>query len=155
MAKSQNNEIANLIKEICRNVINAEKPSTFLYGTVVSVLPLKVQISENIILTSNFLKVPQWLTDFNIDVSMTNWSTESSSTEHTHTIELNDRYNATGDTEAKSIVSSGQSTKNTHTHSIRGTKSITIHNGLKVGDKVYLGRFYGGQDFIILDRVVV
>lgn len=41
-----------------------------------------------------------------------------------------------------------------HTHTVSGTKSITINNGLTVGEKVLLAREQGGQRFIVLDRVV-
>lgn len=41
-----------------------------------------------------------------------------------------------------------------HTHTVRGTKSLTINNGLAVGDKVWMIREQGGQRFIVVDRVV-
>ena len=40
-----------------------------------------------------------------------------------------------------------------HSHSVSGTKTMTIHNALKVGDKVALLRKQGGQSYYILDRV--
>jgi predicted TIM-barrel enzyme len=32
-------------------------------------------------------------------------------------------------------------------------KTITVNNALKIGEKVILIRFQGGQDFLVLDRV--
>lgn len=40
-----------------------------------------------------------------------------------------------------------------HAHQIFGRKTITVRNGLKVGEKVILLRMQGGQRFLILDRV--
>ena len=40
-----------------------------------------------------------------------------------------------------------------HNHTITGTKSLTIHNALKVGDKVILIQVQGGQRYIVLDKV--
>lgn len=40
-----------------------------------------------------------------------------------------------------------------HTHSVSGKHSITIHNALKVGDKIALLRKQGGQSYFILDRI--
>ena len=36
----------------------------------------------------------------------------------------------------------------------KGTRKLTIQNGLKHGDKVILARVQGGQKYIILDKVV-
>ena len=44
-------------------------------------------------------------------------------------------------------------TSDSHTHKITGTKKITIHNGLAVGEKVILLRGHGGQRFFVTDRV--
>ena len=41
-----------------------------------------------------------------------------------------------------------------HTHPVQGTKTMTINNGLAVGDKVWMIREQGGQRFIVVDRVV-
>ncbi len=41
-----------------------------------------------------------------------------------------------------------------HTQPVQGTKTMTINNGLAVGDKVWMIREQGGQRFIVVDRVV-
>lgn len=41
-----------------------------------------------------------------------------------------------------------------HSHSVKGEKTITVHNGLKKGDEVILLKRKGGQKFLVLDRVV-
>lgn len=41
-----------------------------------------------------------------------------------------------------------------HSHKVSGVKSITIHNGLKVGEEVILLKKKGGQKYLIIDKVV-
>lgn len=43
---------------------------------------------------------------------------------------------------------------NEHSHKVVGDKKITIHNGLKIDDKVVLLKKKGGQKYLILDKVV-
>ena len=40
-----------------------------------------------------------------------------------------------------------------HTHSVSGTKSITINNALAKGDEVYVLSINNGKLYIVLDRV--
>ncbi len=42
-----------------------------------------------------------------------------------------------------------------HSHKIVGQKDVTLNFGLKEGEKVILLRIQGGQNFLVLDRVVV
>lgn len=39
-------------------------------------------------------------------------------------------------------------------HSVTGEQTITVHNGLKNGDKVILIKQKGGQKFIVLDKLL-
>lgn len=41
-----------------------------------------------------------------------------------------------------------------HGHQVSGTKTMTIHNGLKTGDAVILLKKKGGQRYLVFDRVV-
>ena len=43
---------------------------------------------------------------------------------------------------------------NEHNHNIVGVNKITIHNGLKINDRVVLLKKKGGQKYLILDKVV-
>ena len=118
----------NAIKQLSQAVTEQGKPTDIRYGTVVSASPLKVQISAELTLPQSVLVVPQSLTDYTVSVSV-NWNTTSES------------------------GGAGESAFASHNHGINGTKSITIHNGLKVGDKVLLLRQQGGQSYIILDKI--
>lgn len=40
-----------------------------------------------------------------------------------------------------------------HSHTVNGTKAITVNNALKAGDEVILIRMQGGQRYVIIDRI--
>ena len=107
------------------------------YGTVVSTSPLKVRVTNVFTIPEALLVVPEKLKDYTIDVTM-DWETTS----YTHTHSISDTY-----------TGGGSASSDTHSHSTVGRKTITIHNALKVGDKVALIRKQGGQSYFILDRI--
>lgn len=146
--------LLSLIKEAAISAVKAQKPASYFYGTVISISPLKVQLSSNLILTQEFLTVPKSLTDYEIDVEM-DWNSEKkyTDTSHTHLIEYADRYTSSGDKENKAVTSKIGNFNNTHSHEIKGIKTIKIYNSLKINDKVILAQIQGGQEFIILDKV--
>ena len=152
MKTNQSDALTDLIKEIAVKAINANKPTSMYYGTVISTSPLKVQISSNLILTEEFLIVPMSLTDYTVQVSM-NWSTENANIDHTHNVEYTDKYTVSGDTDNKTTVTKQMNSNKTHSHALTGVKEITIYNSLKIGDKVILTQVQGGQEFIINDKV--
>lgn len=80
------------------------------YGKVVSVSPLKVQVTNQFTIPSSMLVVPQHLTNHRVSVTL-DWD------------------------------------------EVKGTKTMTVNNALKIGDKVALLRKQGGQSYFILDRV--
>ena len=98
------------------------------YGKVVSTSPLKVQVTNLFTIPEALLVVPQHLTNYSVNVTV-DWSTENKS------------------------GGSGESAFSSHNHKISGTKTMTINNALKVGDKVALIRKQGGQSYFILDRI--
>lgn len=42
----------------------------------------------------------------------------------------------------------------THTHEYKGKKKFTVHNALKIGEKVMLVKMQGGQKYIVWDKEV-
>ncbi|MBQ8299894.1 MAG: DUF2577 domain-containing protein [Clostridia bacterium] len=146
--------LLSLIKEAALDAVKAQKPTSYFYGTVISISPLKVQLSTNLILEKEFLVVPKSLTDYEINIEM-DCSTETmfTDTKHTHEVDYTDKYTSSGDEENKTVTSETGSFDNTHSHKIKGTKTIVIYNALKINDKVILAQVQGGQDFIILDKV--
>ena len=154
MKKTQDNSLSNLIKEIASKVIQSQKPSSFYYGIVISVAPLKIKLDTNLILTKEFLLVPKSLTNYKVNIEMDCYTENTKTdTSHIHTVNYIDKYTSDGDVENKTIESEIGSFDNTHNHRIKGTKTILIYNALKVNDKVILAQVQGGQEFIILDKV--
>lgn len=131
--------LVDIMKRAAMDAMDNSKPCDLRYGTVTSVSPLNVKISQQLTLPESVLIVPEKLTDYTVYVSF-DWNTEN----HSHTHDINDTYSG-----------GGSASENTHKHQIVSEKSkkIKIHNALKVGDKVVLVRQAGGQSYFILDRI--
>lgn len=150
--------LIDIMKRSAMDAMDNAKMCDLRYGKVVSTSPLKVQITNLLTIPESMLVVPQHLTDYDVYVSL-NWTTESVPN-HTH------QYG--GSTESTG-GGSGEYAFSSHAHSYSGTtqgagyhdhsliskktKVMTIHNALKVGDKVALLRKQGGQSYFILDRI--
>lgn len=126
--------LIDVMKRASLDAVENAKMCDLRYGTVVSVSPLKVQVTTQFTIPSSLLIIPQHLTDYSVEVSV-DWSTVSVDN-HTHTMGL-DSTSANGE----------------HSHGVTGKKKMTIHNALKIGDKVALLRKQGGQSYFILDRI--
>lgn len=101
-----------------------------LQGIVKSVGPLKIQIvnDEKLTIGPNITYIPRHLTDYSTEITVS-WRTE----------------NASG--------GSGGAAYASHNHAITGRKAITVHNALKVGDRVHVLSFNHGKQYYVLDRV--
>lgn len=120
--------LIEIMKRAAMDANDNAKPVDLRYGTVVSTSPLKIQVTNQFTIPSSMLIVPQHLTKYTLDVSV-DWTTGNSS------------------------GGSGDSAYASHNHRVNGTKTITINNALKTGDKVALLRQAGGQSYFILDRI--
>lgn len=117
------------------------------YGQVISTSPLRVKVTNLLTLPESLLVVPKHLTDYQVNVSI-DWGT-SAVENHSHGYS-----GTTGNSENHNHSFSGiTEASGGHSHSMSGQKTMTIHNGLKVGDKVALLRKQGGQSYLILDRI--
>lgn len=122
-------DLYDVIKAAAIKAVEASQPCDFLYGKVTSTSPLKVNIDQKMTLGEAQLVLTRNVMDYTVPVSV-NWETSSE----------------TGGKEASSFAP--------HSHTVSGIKEITIHNGLKVDDKVILLKKKGGQKYLILDKVV-
>lgn len=122
--------LLDIMKRAAIDANEAGQPSDLRFGTVTSVNPLKVTITNQMVIPESLLIVPEKLTDYTIDVTPLNWVTEN-----------------------RSGGGGGYESFSSHNHDITGRKKMIIHNALKVGDKVALIRKQGGQAFYILDRI--
>jgi hypothetical protein len=122
---------AKLIKQAALEAMENGQPTDLRTGVVISTDPLKVQVSPLFILPESVLIVPRHLTDYTVNVSF-NWETERAGAHSNHVGLVPD-----------------------HSHGVQsdGDRTLTIHNKLKVNDKVALLRQKGGQFYYILDRI--
>lgn len=120
--------LVDVMKRASMDAVANSQPCDLRFGTVTSVSPLKIRVTNQLILPESLLTVPQHLTDYSVAVDV-NWMTE--------TVNV-------GENEAEIEE---------HSHALTGTKTIKIYNALKVGDKVALLRKQGGQSYYVLDRM--
>lgn len=123
-----NKSLSGAVKVAAMQLIENGKLCDLRFGTVVKTSPLEVKITNLLTLPQSVLIVPQHLTNHKVSVTL-DWSTGNTS------------------------GGSGEGTYESHKHSVNGTKTMTINNALKKGDKVALIRKTGGQSYYILDRI--
>ena len=135
------------IKKAAMDAFEASKPVNVYFGEVQFTNPLKINVEQKMLLGENQLILTRNVTDHETMVTV-NWETEESLDKHSHIVKGKDSNNDDIDltTDKKNL---------SHTHILSGSKQITIHNGLDVGDNVILIRQQGGQKFIVLDRIGV
>jgi len=125
--------LIDIMKRAAIDANESNKPADLRFGTVTSVNPLKIQVTNQFILPKSVLIIPEHLTDYEIEVT------------------VKDSYG--WDTKYKS-GGSGDPAFASHNHDIAfSRKKILVHGALKVGDKVALMRKQGGQFYYILDRL--
>ena len=74
--------LIEIIKTAALDAVNNTQMCDLRYGTVVSTSPLKVKVTNQFIIPSSLLVVPEHLTDHNVTVNV-DWDTESTS-DHSH-----------------------------------------------------------------------
>lgn len=122
------NMIANLIKNMAVNAVDATVPVTILTGKVISEAPLQIALDSKMIIPEERIKLTKNTKDWTAEISVD------------HITE-----NRSG--------GGGYALFESHNHEYKGRKKFLIHNALKVGDEVWLIRETGGQRFIAIDRV--
>ena len=137
--------LIDIMKRAAIDANEASQPTDLRFGTVKTVNPLSVEITNQMLIPQSLLILPSHLTDYTVPVTF-NWTSETAGN-HNHSYSGSD---SRGDSHSGSVDSNGS-----HVHQMVSDKSntITIHNALKVGDKVVLIRKQGGQAFYILDKI--
>ncbi len=118
--------LLSTIKQASTAAMAASNPAAVLFGSVTGEAPLQIQVDQRFTLPAEFLIVPETLMHYEVQLR------------HTH------RY--------VDDSTSGSSTKTTE--SALPEEPLVIRRGLEIGDKVLLLRVQGGQQYVILDRVV-
>ena len=159
--------LGEVIKKMAVGANDANTPTSVLFGTVTSVEPLEITVEQKLKLTKEFLVLTKNVKDYTVDVTM-DWNTETTSlnANHSHSTEVNsnicvssdispndNNQKITNNVTGEVSVSVEQKNINlTHKHSIKGTKSIMVHNALKINDNVILIQQQGGNNFVVLDK---
>ena len=159
--------LGEVIKKMAVGANDANAPTSVLFGTVTSVEPLEITVEQKLKLTEEFLVLTKNVKDYTVNVTM-DWNTEttSSNANHSHSTEVNSNISVSSDispndnnqkitNNVTGEVSVSVEQKNinlTHKHSIKGTKSIMVHNALKINDNVILIQQQGGINFVVLDK---
>ena len=118
----------NDVKRASVEAVNAGKPFALVFGKVLSVSPLTVEVDQKLKLTEAQLILTNAVRDFTVNMTLDHETEETSG-------------------------GSGDSAFASHKHAYKGTKSYCVHLALKIGEQVVMLRTDGGQKFIILDRV--
>lgn len=121
--------MANLLgtlKKAATDAVNAGNPAAVMFGEVTKTNPLEVLVDQRFTLPADFLLLPESLVHFEIHLNHSHEYTDDSG--------------------------SGSATK--QTKPALPAKPIVIRRGLEAGDKLLLLRVQGGQQYVILDRVV-
>lgn len=159
--------LGEVIKKMAVGANDANAPTSVLFGTVTSVEPLEITVEQKLKLTEEFLVLTKNVKDYTVNVTM-DWNTETTSlnANHSHSTEVNSNISVSSDispndnnqkitNNVTGEVSVSVEQKNinlTHKHSIKGTKSIMVHNALKINDNVILIQQQGGNNFVVLDK---
>lgn len=120
-----------LVKKAAVEAVEAEKPVKFLFGTVISDSPLKIQVDQKAIYTEKMLVLTRNVMDYEVDMTVSYQTVMVSPP-------------VTGDNTTENIA---------HNHLIQGRKKFKVHNALVAGEQVVLARIQKGKKFVVLDRI--
>ena len=124
------NDFIKTVQAAALNAVEAEKPTSIIFGTVQSTSPLTVFVDAKLTIPEKAIVLSRNVTDFDTEVTV-EWRTENTSG-----------------------GGGGYDAFSSHNHAITGRKPIRVNNALKSGEKVILIRMAGGQKYLIIDRVV-
>jgi hypothetical protein len=118
--------LLNVMKQAGTGAVEAGNPVAILFGVVETADPLAVRVDQRFTLTAEFFVIPESLIHYELELR------------HDH------KYTDSSD--------SGTATKTTEP--ALPEEPIIIRRGLEEGDRLLLLRMQGGQQYVILDRVV-
>lgn len=117
-----------LVKRAAIEAVEATKPINVLFGTVVSVSPLKIQVDQQTTYPAELLILTRNVTDYELDMTVNHMTEEKAG-------------------------GSGEASFSRHSHAYLGRKTFKVHNALQVGEQVLLLRVQGGKRLLVLDRL--
>ncbi len=123
--------LLSILKKAGVDAVDASKPVAVLFGTVIRNSPLEINVEQRFNLTREFLVLTASVQSKEVTLNL------SHSHKYEDAISVDDN-----ETEEKET---GQALSNI---------SVPIREGLSVGDAVVLLRVQGGQQYVVLDKVV-
>lgn len=128
-----------IVQDIAAKVYNNSEPSDIEFGTVESIEPLVIRISEMITLNENQLILTNLVKDFEVDIEVSHRTVNDDilNTLHDHPGVPQNSFDSH------------------HYHDYKGRKKIKIYMGLKIGEGVILLKKQGGQRRLVIDRIDV
>lgn len=147
------NNPVSAVKRAAVEAVEVTKPVNVVFGVVLSVKPLKINIEQKMDLGEKQLILTRNVTDYTVEITLDH-ETEPALTTHAHSYSGNTGSAGSGPHVHEYSGETGP-TNLTHTHAYKGKKTFTIHNALKVGERVVLLRIQKGKKFIVLDRLEV
>lgn len=133
--------LLDLIKRAALDAVDQSKPVNFCFGTVTGVDPVVIQITPTLTISEKAgqVTIPRQCTDYETSITL---MSPSESGELPWQTEL-----------AEDLSAPNPLAFSSHKHDITGKHRVTIHNKLKVNDKVILARQQGGQHYFVIDKV--
>lgn len=142
-------ELLEIVKQAAIDAVKASQPCDVLFGRVMNISPLQININQKLILTSDFLVLTKAVQDYEVDVEVSHYVEDETFKEsHVHTFSGSD---SEGNT-FEGTTSTGN-LRGHHKHKYIGKKKIKIYNGLRVGEEVIVIKVQGGQKYVVLDRL--
>lgn len=126
--------IVEIIKMAAVEAVDASNPVAIVFGEIVSISPLKINIEQRLILDESHLILSRNVTDYKTKISFDNPGIKQVFT----TWDM-------GETVESSPSKITFKTKTKH--------DITVYNALKLNETVIMLQVQGGQKYIVLDRV--
>ncbi len=155
--------LVELIKQAAVEAVETAKPTAVVFGTVISEVPLKINVEQKLTLTEEFLILSRNVTDHQTWMSFDNpslkqkiaiWNrprTEPVTSPEPPPFEVSE---STDIQFLPTNYKTGENIDNKDAGIQPSKHVITVYNGLKIGEKVLLARQQGGQKYIVIDRVM-
>lgn len=141
--------IIEIIKVAAMDAVENSKPCDLRFGIVSSIAPLKVKVSNDLIIPESLLIVPEHLTDYSVLSNAGGEGTNEGGSSVDLSVEGETLFITTNTT--NTVAESTETTDDAV--EFVDERTLTIYNGLEVGDNVVLLRNQGGSSYLILDRV--
>lgn len=122
-------DLNSMIKALAKNAVNEGKPMELAYGLVESASPLTIKVSQKLPLEEDDLILTDMVRDHTVDITVSHQTNENEANEGLMT------------------------DYKLHSHTYSGRKKITLHYGLKTGERVLLLREQGGQKYLVIGRL--